>query len=517
MNDKKKLDGKVDKPLFISSLIVLLAISIPTMIFPDQAMGIVNVIRDFILYKIGIYYVWFGFFTVIFALYICFSKYGRIKLGDADTKPDYSTFSWAAMLFCGGIGGTVMYWGTIEWLYYFTGNTPLHITPGSAQAYEMAAAMGPYHWGGITWTIYIVCGVACAYIMYVRKSKVFRISEACRGVLGDKVDGVLGKLIDIGFVFGLIGAAATAFGLQTPFIAKLISQITGIPDSTTLRLSVLFGVAVIFGITSFLGISKGMKRIADANIIMAIGFLIFVLFSGSAVYTLKMATTSLGIISQNFITMSSWMDPQGVSNGFPEWWTVFYWAWAAMYAPFYGLFFAQISKGRTMRQMIAGTVGFGSLGCFSVFQVLGGYGMFQNTNGAIDVVKMQAELGDAGTVVGILSNLPGGILPLVLLTIVIILFSATTYDATSGVLAGVSQYRLDENGQSKPWLRLVWAGLLVLLPAGFIISGSPLGPLQTVTIIFALPVSVICIITVISFFKMVKQDVAAGVFELPEK
>lgn len=517
MNEKKNLTGRIDKPLFISTLLVLIAVSVPIILYPDQAMGVVNKIRDFMLYNLGVYYVWFGFFTVIFCLYICFSKYGKIKLGDPDTKPEYSTFSWAAMLFCGGIGGTVMYWGAIEWVYYYSGYTPLHIVSGSAQAYEMAAAMGPYHWGGICWTIYIVCGVACAYIMYVRKSKVFRISEACRGVLGNKVDGVVGKIIDIGFMFGLIGAAATAFGLQTPFIARLITTITGIPDGTPLRLAILVGVASIFGITSYMGITKGMKRISDLNVILAIGVLVVVLFSGSAIYTLKMATTSLGILAENFITMSSWMDPQGVSGGFPEWWTVFYWAWAAMYAPFYGLFFAKISKGRTMAQMIAGSVGFGSLGCFTVFQVLGGYGMHLNSTGVIDVVKMQAEEGDAQTIVNILQTVPGGSILLVVVLVVIVLFSATTYDATSGVLAGVSQYQLDENGESKPWLRLVWAGLLVMLPAGFIISGSQLGPLQTITIIFALPVTFICILTVVSFFKMVKQDVAAGIFELPKK
>lgn len=517
MKEKLDLRGKVDKPLFLSSLLVLLAISIPTILFPDQAMGVVNTIRDFILYKFGIYYVFFGFFTVIFCLYICFSKYGRIKLGDPDTKPDYSTFSWAAMLFCGGIGGTVIYWGAIEWVYYFSAYTPLHIEPGSPEAYEMAAAMGPYHWGGICWTIYIVCGVACAYMMYVRKSNVFRISEACRGMLGDRVDGLLGKIIDIGFMFGLIGAAATAFGLQTPFIATLINKITGIPDTTTLRLIILVGVAMIFGITSYMGISKGMKRISDANVILAIGILLIVLFSGSAVYSLKMATTSIGLLAENFITMSSWMDPQGVSGGFPEWWTVFYWAWAAMYAPFYGLFFAKISKGRTMAQMIAGTVGFGSLGCFSVFEILGGYGMFMNTNGKIDMVANQTALGDAGAIVALFETLPMAKIMLVLILIVIVLFSATTYDATSGVLAGVSMHALDEKGESKAWLRLLWAGLLVCLPAGFIISGSPLGPLQTITIIFALPVTLICIVTVVSFFKMVKEDVASGKFVFPEK
>lgn len=517
MKEEKNLKGKIDKPLFISTFLVLAAVSIPIILNPDQAMAVVNTIRDYILYKLGIYYVWFGFFTVIFCLYICFSKYGKIKLGDPDTKPEYSTFSWAAMLFCGGIGGTVIYWGSIEWVYYFSGYTPLHITPGSPQAYEMAAAMGPYHWGGIAWTIYIVCGVACAYIIYVRKSNVFRISEACRGVLGDRVDGIVGKIIDVGFMFGLIGAAATAFGLQTPFIAGLINTVTGIPDGTPLRMAILLGVAVIFGTTSFMGISKGMKRIADANVVTAIIVLIIVLFSGSAVYILKMATTSIGIIAENFITMSSWMDPQGVSGGFPEWWTVFYWAWSAMYAPFYGLFFAKISKGRTMAQMIAGTVGFGSLGCFFVFEILGGYGMYLNSTGAIDVLKMQAEMGDAQTIVGILSTLPGGSVLLAVILVVIVLFSATTYDATSGVLAAVSQHQLDENGESKPWLRLLWAGMLVLLPAGFIMSGSQLGPLQTITIIFALPVTIICIITVISFFKMVKQDIAAGTFELPKK
>ncbi len=512
MNDRK---GKLDKPLFFLSFVVLAVISIPTIIFPDQAMNIVNTINTFICYNLGNYYVWFAFATVIFCLYICFSKYGKIKLGDPDTKPDFSLFSWGAMLFCGGIGGTVIYWGSIEWVYYFI-DPPKYVEAGSYEAFEYAAALGPYHWGFITWTIYITCGVACAYLLYIRKSKVFRISEACRGALGDKVDGVLGKAIDIGFMFGLIGAAATAFGLQTPFIAALINRLTGIPDTTVLRLCVLLGVATIFGITSYLGVSKGMKRISDGNVALTICMLIFIAFAGNVVFTLNMATTSVGIIAENFISLSSWMDPFEVTDGFPAWWTVFYWAWAVMYAPFYGLFFAKISKGRTMGQMIAGTVCFGTLGCFTVFEVLGGYGMYQQFNGGVDVVTSLSENGAPNTIINILSTLPGGTVVLGIILVIIVLFSATTYDATSGVLAGVSQYELDENGESKPWLRLLWAFLLVVLPMGFIISGSPLKPLQTIVIIFALPLTFIMIITVVSFFKMVKKDVEEGKFQLPK-
>lgn len=506
-------EGKLDLPLFLGAVILLAIISIPIMIFPEKGMEVVNNINNFITTNFGFWYVWFAFGTFGFCAYICLSKYGKMKLGDPDTKPDYSTFSWAAMLFCGGIGGTVIYWGFVEWIYYFQ-DPPLHLVTGTWEAVEMSAALGPYHWGLMAWTIYIIGGCACGYIIHIKKCSVFRISEACRGVLGDKVDGIWGRVIDIGFIFGLIGGSATAFGLGTPLMTAIISKLTGLPDTNFLRIAVLFGVAAIFGLTSYMGIEKGMKRISDGNVTLAIIFLICLLIFGNAVFTMDMATTSLGIIGQNFITMNSWMDPGNVTSQYPESWSVFMWAYSTVFAPFYGLFFAKISKGRTLKEMILGTVGFGSLGCFSVFMVLSCYGIKLHMDGVLNVIDLLATKGAPYTIIEIIETLPVAPVFLLLVLVIIVLFVATTYDATSGVLASVSQTRLDKNGESKKWLRLLWAFMLVCLPVGFILANSPLRAIQTIVIIFALPCSFVCVLLGASFFKMVKSDVASGRYDM---
>ena len=507
--------GKLDKPLFIMAFAVLAIISLPTIIFPDSAMGVVDAINAFIVTNLGNYYIWFALGTVIFCLYISFSKYGKILLGDAGTKPEYSNFAWASMLFCGGIGATVIYWGSIQWVYHWM-DPPLHYAAGTPEAQEIAAALGPYYWGFITWTIYITCAVACAYLIYVRKGTIFRISEVCRGALGNRIDGPLGKIIDVGFMFGLIGAAATAFGLQTPLFAAILSRLTGLPDTIPLRVGILLGIACIFAVSTFLGLKKGMSRLSSLNVAVALILLAFITFAGNAVFTLNMATTSLGVIADKFISFSTWMDPVGVTDNFPAWWTVFYWAWAVTYAPYFGLFYAKISKGRTMREMIVGTVGYGTLGCFTVFAALQGHGMYKDHIGAIDVVESMQTIGAPETIVNILETLPFSTLVLVVTFAVLLVFSATTYDAVSGVLASVSQYSLDESGEAKPWLRLLWAFMLILLPLGFIISGSQLRALQTIVIVFALPLTFVMIITVISFFKMIKADVNDGKYVLPK-
>ena len=519
MSTKKPMNanddnGKLDLPLFLGAINVLAIISIPIIMFPEPAMEVVNTINDFITVNFGNWYIWFTFFTLFFAVYVCCSKYGKVKLGDPDTKPDYSTFSWAAMLFCGGIGGTVLYWGFIEWAYYFQ-DPPLHYQTGTWAAAELAAALGPYHWGFMAWTIYIIGGCACGYILHVKKCSVFRISEACRGVLGDKVDGTLGRIIDVGFIFGLIAGSATAFGLGTPLITGLIHDLTGIPDNNTLKVIVLLGITCIFAFTSFMGVEKGMKRISDGNVTLAIILLTVVaIFGGGLVFTLDMGTTAMGMIAQNFIQMNSWMDPGQVTNGYPESWSVFYWAYATVFAPFYGLFFAKISKGRTMKEMILGTVGFGTLGCFSVFIILSCFGIHLQMSGEMDVIASLTNNGAPATIIAIVSTLPGAKIFKAAMLVCIVLFTATTYDATSGTLASVSQTKLDKNGDSKPWLRLLWAFFLVALPTGFILAGSPLKAIQTITVIFALPCSVICIMLASSFVKMVKSDIESKRYDM---
>lgn len=510
-----KKEVRVDKPLFLGAIILLLAVSIPIIMNPEAAMEVVNSINGVITYYFGNWYVWFAFFTMIGCIALIFTKYGKIKLGDPDTKPEYNTFSWIAMLFCGGLGGTLIVWGFIEWIYYFQ-DPPLHYEAGTWAAAELAAALGPYHWAFMSSSIYVIGSAACGYMLYVRKASIFRISEACRSVFGDRVDGALGRIIDIGFIFGLVGGSATAFSAGTPLITALISQLTGIPDNNTLKVVTLVAVAVIFGFTSYLGVSKGLNFVSTWNVRLTIGVLlvIMVVGAGGIVFTLDMTTTAVGIIAQNFIQLNSWMDPGEVTNGYPEAWSVYMWSYSAVYAPFYGLFYAKISKGRTIGQMIIGTIASLSVGCIFVFLILGSFGINLHMTGQMDMIQTLADNGSAYTVIALLDTLPGATIFKALILVIMVAFVVTTYDATSGVLASVSQTRVDESGDSKRWLRLVWAAALVALPSGFIMAGSPLTAIQTIVIICALPCTFICIALYKSFFSMVKKDEAEGKYSI---
>ncbi len=222
-----------------------------------------------------------------------------------------------------------------------------------------------------------------------------------------------------------------------------------------------------------------------------------------------MGTTAIGVVATKFFTMTTWLDPAGKSM-FPQWWTVFYWAWWGAYAPFMGMFIARISKGRTIKQMVLGSLTYGSLGCVVFFTILGGYGMDLQLTGALDVVGKLNEVGGPQTIIAILSTLPMGKLVISLVSILCIIFMATSYDSASYILAANSQYEVGTDAEPLRWLRLVWAFGLALIPIGFILLGSPLSTLQTASLVFAIPVCLIVILTAFSFIRMVKDDIKSN-------
>ncbi|WP_105617175.1 BCCT family transporter [Vallitalea okinawensis] len=496
--------NKVDKKVFIPAYLVLLLVSLPIIINPEGSEKAISIIQTFLITKLGFLYSWYGIFAFIFVGFIAFSKYGKIKLGDQDDKPEFKTFSWAAMLFCAGIGAGVIYWGAIEWVYYYQ-TPPLGAEVGSWQAAETAAAYGIFHWGPAAWAIYSVAACAVGYLYYVRKTPVLKISEACRAVLGNSVDGILGKIIDIAFMFGLLGATATSLGIGAPLATSGLARVLGIEVTLPFELLIIAIITGIFATSAFLGLKKGIKVLSDINVWLTFVLVIFVFVAGNTVFMLNMGSTAVGRVMQQFPQMMTWLDPAGESM-FPQWWTVFYWAWWGAYAPFMGMFIAKISKGRTIKNMLLGAIGFGTAGCVMFFSVLGNYGLDLQLKGEMDVVASLAELGGPETVIQIFENLPGSTFVILIIAVISIVFMATTFDSASYVLAAVSQYELKQNEDPQRWLRLLWAFSLALVPIGFMLMGSPLSVLQTASIVAALPVSVIVIITAISFIKMAKED-----------
>jgi len=495
---------KIDKAIFFPAIALVLSVCTPIVIFPEAGEKVVNSTHHYLTYNFGFFSIWMGLAAFAAALWLSFSKYGNIVFGDPEEKPEYSNFSWISMMFCTGIGAGLMYWGAIEWAYYYIA-PPFGLEAGSWSAAEFAATYGIFHWGPIAWSLSALPALPMAYCYYIRKQNVFKISETLRQIFGDKVDGLLGKVVDVVFIFGATGSSAISLGLSTPMIATCISTLTGIPIDTKLKLSILLVVTLIFSVSAYVGIKKGIQVLSNVNVVLMLLIVGFVFVAGPTLFILKMGTTSAGLLIQNFFRMSTWMDPVN-NSGFAESWTAFYWAWWIISAPLLGMFIAKISRGRSVRNILMGAVTFCSLGCALMFVTLGNLGLDLQLSGQMDVIGILNESGPSLAIIGMLQTLKFGKVMILLFAAVATVFAATSFDSVSYILATVTSKSLSEDQEPARWNRMFWAFALAIIPTTLILIDGPLSTIQAVSIINVVPGSLIIIGMMVSFIKMVKSD-----------
>ncbi|PML92735.1 BCCT family transporter [Vibrio breoganii] len=499
----------IDKPTFFGALFLLLSVVFPLILFPVQGANWIAVAKSFMTDKLGVLYLALGISAMCFMIYTIFSDLGQIKLGDADEQPEFSNASWAAMLFCGGIGASILYWGCIEWAYYYQ-TPPFQLQAGSEEAIRWAATYGLFHWGPIAWSIYLIPALPIAYFYYVRKQPVLKISSALMPVLGEKrANGGIGKLIDVLFIFGMLGGAATTLGLAAPLINGGLDHIFGIPNNTLSQVAVLLLCTAIFGYSAYAGLEKGIKFLSNINFWGAMGLLLFVLVAGPTVFILETGLDSIGRMLSNFFMMASWAEPFGgygefTDTHFPQDWTIFYWAWWLVFAPCMGLFIARISRGRTIKQMVVGSIFYGSLGCFLFFIVLGNYGLSLQLTGELDVVSILNQSGAPAAIFATLDTLPMGTMVIGVFTLLCLIFTATSFDSISYILASVVQNDVTE--EPMRWNRLFWAFTLSFLPTVLMFMGG-LSTLQTAAIVGGLPLLIISIMLMVSFVRAATLDI----------
>lgn len=509
MIDKKHFE-LIDKPTFFGALGLLISVVVPLLLFPVQGAEWIAVAKTFMTDKLGFLYLALGISAFFFMIYIVFSDIGQIKLGDADEKPEFATASWAAMLFCGGIGASILYWGTIEWAYYYQ-SPPFQLESGSEEAVRWAATYGIFHWGPIAWSIYMIPAIPIAYFFYVRKQPVLKVSAALMPIIGEaRSHGKLGKFIDILFIFGLLGGAATTLGLAAPLINEGISYLFGIPSTTTTQIGVLLLCTALFAYYSYKGMDEGIKVLSNINFWGALGLLVFVLCAGPTLFMLETGLDSIGRMLSNFFVMATWAEPFGgygtfEDTHFPQDWTIFYWAWWLVFAPSMGLFVARISRGRTIKQMVSGAIFFGSSGCALYFMILGNYGLSLQLSGQLDVVSILNEDGPTRAIFSILEQLPMSTMVIAVFTLLCIIFTATTFDSISFILASVVQNNVTEDPMR--WNRLFWAFTLSFMPSVLMFMGD-LSTLQTAAIVGGLPLLIIAVMLMISGVKAATLDLA---------
>ncbi len=499
ITQKKEIDWLIT----VLPLAVIVCIAALLLVFPVPSMKIVDALWYVFVNKLGFFYILLGLALVVIAIGLAFSKYGSVKLGDLE-KPRYSDFEWGSMIFTSTMAADILYWALIEWAYYFNASPFGMHNLSLAEKQDWASAYPLFHWGITPWAFHIVPAVAFGYMLYVRKRTKRKISESCRPVLGTRVDGPLGKIIDVFSVVGLLAGTATTFSLATPLLSLAVSNLFRIPESKFLTLAILLTIAAVYTAAVLLGL-KGISRLAKISVISFCVLLALVFAASPKMYVLETGITGIGTVIQNFFTMSTWMDPLRISgeggSGFPQSWTIFYWAyWIAWFVatPF---FIGTISEGRTVKNTVLGALLCGIAGTYCSFIILGNYGLHLQVHGILDAAAALNTQEPSQVILSILQTLPYSKLVLGVLVITMIAFYSSTFDAITLIIASYSQTDIKKNAEPKKSLRAFWAAVFIILPSVLISIGTSLSQLQSLSIIAAFPLGIIIILITVSLFR----------------
>lgn len=344
------IDLRPEWGIFIPSVLVIILISIPAVLYPKAAEEVVSAIYQPFAANFGTLYLWITVGLIILCVYFACSRYGDIKFGDPDEKPEFSLSSWIAMIFCSGVAGAVMFWSIIEPLWDIV-QPPQYAAPMSTQAYDWALAYLLLHWGPNAWCTYFITALPIAYMFHIRRKPFLRISSAADMIIGKQKDGLLGRCVDVFFILGLLFCTAVTMCISLPTVEAALARVFGITPSFGLEIAILFVSALLAGVTVYLGLKKGIKRLSDINVVIALAMVAYGALVGPTSSLFDIFTNAVGKMLGNFWSMTFWTNPFS-EGSFPRDWTIFYALFWAGYGPFMGLFIARISRGRTVREVI---------------------------------------------------------------------------------------------------------------------------------------------------------------------
>jgi glycine betaine transporter len=494
MNKIKKKDNTVFYvSLVLSGIVVLWGI-----IAKESFANFANFLLDYLTTNFGWAYLVSMFIFVIFALGLAFSKYGNIKLGPDDSKPEYSTTSWFGMLFGAGMGIGLVFWGVAEPISHFV--SPVGADPGSMEAANFAMRSSFMHWGFHPWANYSIIGLALAYFQF-RKNKPGMISSIFLPLIGEKgVNGPLGKLIDILAVFATVAGVATSLGLGTLQINSGLNFLFNLPETTVIQIAIILIITVLYIGTAVSGIDKGIKVLGDINLVLAFGLLLLTFILGPTLKIINSITNGFGQYMNNFISSSLHVEPFG-DNGWLKGWTIFYWAWWIAWAPFVGTFIARISKGRTIREFIFGVMFAPALVSMVWFAVFGATGINLVDKIGVEGLSLAAN-NPATALFQVFSYYPLSKVLSIITVVLLGTFFITSANSATFVLGMFSSHGDLNPTTSK---QVIWGVIQSLFATALLIAGG-LGALQTASVAAAFPFIFIMLFAMVSLVKALKEE-----------
>ncbi len=491
--------GMIAPRVFWPALIVIVAVAGLSVLFPDSAGQVILDIQAWIVADLGWYYMLVVGAFVAFAIFVGVSKYGRIKLGKDEDEPEFGVLSWFAMLFAAGMGIGLVFYGVAEPLTYATTGPKPGWGGNEVENAQLGMAQTFVHWGLHPWALYAVLGMALAYAIH-RRGRPLSIRWALEPLLGRYVKGWAGDTIDVIAIFGTVFGIATSLGLGVQQISAGLAHIGVVGEYDNLFLIILIVIITLLATTSVVsGVGAGIKWLSNINLTMAGVLLVTVLVFGPTLFLFQNFVESLGVYLANMLGMTFDIGAYTGEEG-AEWnasWTLFYWGWWISWAPFVGVFIARISRGRTVREFIAGVLLVPSLVGFFWFSVMGGTGIFRQLFGAGDLVDPEEGVVAERVLFDVLGDLPLGSILSVIAIILVAIFFITSSDSGSLVVD-----MLASGGHPNPpiWSRVLWALLEGALAIALLTAGG-LTALQAGSLITALPFSIILILVCISTLK----------------
>lgn len=348
---------RTSPPIFFGSAAVIIAFVLLTILFTQPVDAVVTTASDWLYTNLGWFYILGLTLFLVFLIYAAAGRFGRVKLGPGDEPPEHSKAAWFAMLFAAGIGSILMFWGVAEPISHF-GDPPrgaaLGVEAGTVDAAVDAMNFTFYHFTLHTWTIFTLPALCFAYFIHKRNLPP-RVSSIFQPLLGEKIHGPIGKFIDIVAIVGTVFGVAVSLGLGALQINSGINNVFGIPENAMWQLIIIGVVGGVAMVSVALGLDRGIKRLSNFNIWLAVALLVFILVTGSTLFVLQGTIEALGTYLVTLPELALWNDTFA-DTGWQSSWTVFYWAWTISWSPFVGIFIARISKGRTIRQFVSGVL-----------------------------------------------------------------------------------------------------------------------------------------------------------------
>lgn len=498
--------------VLIFSVALSAIIGIWSVVAPDQVTGAAVALTSGALNYLDWMFMLACTMFVLLSVYLAVGPYADIKLGHDDDEPEFSTGSWIAMLFAGGMGSGLLFWGVAEPMYHF------YAPPGeeglTTQAARTAFAITNLHWGFHAWAIYGVCALVIAYFVF-RKDAPSMVSTpieySLRPLLGDRVTRWVSMAADVVAVMAVVFGLAGSLGMGTIMVRSGLAEVFGTdPNSLAVAIGILIVMTVAFLLSACTGVDKGIKILSNINMVIAIVIMLVVLFAGPTTFILNAFVNSFGDYLSQFVYMSFRIFSYDDSlRGWTHGWTLTYLIWWIAWGPFVGIFIARISRGRTIREFVLGVVVAPTVFSMLWFAVFGGAGIYIEMFGGGGLAEIVFEDVSAA-LYAFFGYLPGTGVLNILAVILVFIFLVTSADSGTFVVS-----MMTTNGNLNPDVRtkLIWGILMSAITFGVLVSGS-VSVAKAMAITGAVPFTFIVFVQLVGFFRALRADESAEVRDL---